>query len=112
MIVGAAYLGWKLHQNFHRAMFDELMKRLNIRPAQIERAMQDIVNEEKLPENMIEIKVEQDVDMLRAYEVGTDAFIGQAKTAAALRDLIQANCRGKRFCITDENGAHLIDVQR
>lgn len=110
IIVGAVYLGWKLHQHLNQTLFEEMLRRLKIRPADVDRVMQEIVDGEQDNPNMIEIKVQRDPDMLRAYEVGTEAFLGQAKTAAALKEVITSNCKGKRFCLSDENGAKLLDV--
>ena len=99
--------------------FREILKDLGVTEQQLRKLAQDNnikIDEDKLKDTItgeitvtpMEIKIEQHGDMLYAYKLEDDQFLGQGTDREALIQRLTENLTNVRLIIAEENGAKLL----
>jgi len=112
--VVAFYFGFKISEIVHVSSFKKILNDLKIS----ERQLRDLVKNNGLdfdeaPEESraarVEIKIEQHLDQLYVYELGSDRFVAQGKTSdEIMQRIIDSYPKGTRVICTTENGGLIL----
>lgn len=113
----AFWLGSKLSTIWNRIVFREVLKDLGVTDRQIQKLAQDRGLDYTDPEEDVsaepelasmEVKLEQHHDMIYAFRLDNDQFLGQGKDREQLIESLKKNLRDVRLIIAEEHGARLI----
>lgn len=99
------WLGMKVTTYLQHAMFRRILAELNITDAQLV-ALAD--KQKNIIDKVVEVKVECHNDILYAYRLEDDKFLGQASTAEELVNRLRETMEAARIIISEENGANLL----
>ena len=110
----AFYLGWRIKEALMLLTFREILKDLGVAEDRIRKLAADQGIEISQPQNSrvpdqgIEIRVEQHGNQLYAYRVDTNEFLGQGGDRDALVERISMDFKNQRFTIRPDQGADLL----
>ena len=112
--VVAFYFGFKIAEIVHVSSFKKILNDLKIS----EQQLRDLVQKNGLefdeaPEEShaarVEIKIEQHLDQLYVYELGSDRFVAQGKTSdEIMQRIVDSYPKGTRVICTTENGGLIL----
>ncbi len=114
--VVAFYFGFKIAEIVHVSSFKKILNDLKIS----EQQLRDLVQKngldlddapEESPAARVEIKIEQHLDQLYVYELGSDRFVAQGKTSdEIMQRIIDSYPKGTRVICTTENGGLILSA--
>ena len=114
--VVAFYFGFKIAEMVHVASFKKILNDLKISEQQLRDLVQkNGLDLDEAPEDSdaakVEIKIEQHLDQLYVYELGSDRFVAQGKTSDEIMQRIVDNYpKGTRVICTTENGGLILSA--
>lgn len=113
LIAIIAYIAFKTGVHFASNAAASIMEKLGVTEEELRRAGIELGIEEEDPEELpadtIEFKIEKHGEILYAYNLHTEAFIAQSKTAQGMIDrMLEIYPPGTKFHINYEDGADYI----
>jgi hypothetical protein len=112
----AFYFGFKIAEIVHVSSFKKILNDLKISEQQLRDLVQkNGLDLDEAPEESdaakVEIKIEQHLDQLYVYELGSDRFVAQGKTSDEIMQRIVDNYpKGTRVICTTENGGLILSA--
>jgi hypothetical protein len=112
----AFYFGFKIAEIVHVSSFKKILNDLKISEQQLRDLVQkNGLDLDEAPEESdaakVEIKIEQHLDQLYVYELGSDRFVAQGKTSDEIMQRIIDNYpKGTRVICTTENGGLILSA--
>jgi hypothetical protein len=112
----AFYFGFKIAEIVHVSSFKKILNDLKISEQQLRDLVQkNGLDLDEAPEESdaakVEIKIEQHLDQLYVYELGSDRFVAQGKTSdEIMQRIVDSYPKGTRVICTTENGGLILSA--